>query len=88
MLNTLRRNRVFFYGIGGSSKGEKMCEMTQEVGSQANVDRVRALVRSDRRLGLRLIAEELNMGICSEEKTRSLLTSVLSTMTMPLRMMH
>jgi DNA-binding CsgD family transcriptional regulator len=44
-----------------------MCKMTQEVGSQktqrtdANVDTVRTLVRSDRRLGVRLIAEELSM---------------------------
>ena len=29
--------------------------------TDANVDRVRTLVRSDRRLGLRVIAEELNM---------------------------
>ena len=29
--------------------------------TDANVDRVRSLVRSDRRLGVRLIAEELNM---------------------------
>jgi energy-converting hydrogenase A subunit M len=43
--------------------------MTQEVGSQkpktqstdANVDRIRTLVRSDRRLCVKLIAEELNI---------------------------
>jgi len=29
--------------------------------TDANVDRVRPLVRSDRRLGVRVIAEELNM---------------------------
>jgi hypothetical protein len=29
--------------------------------TDANVDRVRTLVRSDRRLGVRVIAEELNM---------------------------
>jgi hypothetical protein len=39
--------------------------------THANVDRVRTLVLSDRRLGVRLTAEELNMGICSEEKTRT-----------------
>jgi hypothetical protein len=33
----------------------------------ANVDRVRTLVRSDRRLDVRLTAE-LNMGFCSGEK--------------------
>jgi hypothetical protein len=36
--------------------------------TDANVDRVRTLVRSDRRLDARLIAEELKMGISSEEK--------------------
>jgi hypothetical protein len=39
------------------------------LGTNANVDRVRTLVSSDRRLGLRIIAEKLNMGICSKEKT-------------------
>jgi hypothetical protein len=38
----------------------------------ANVDRVRTLVRPYRRLDVGLTAEELNMGICSEETTRSL----------------
>jgi hypothetical protein len=65
-------NRVSLNGTGGSRKGEEMCKMTQEVGSQkkkrtdANPDRVRTLVRSDRRLGVRVIAEELNIrvGIC------------------------
>jgi hypothetical protein len=37
-----------------------------------NVDRVRALVRSDRKLGVRIRAKELNMGICCEEETRTL----------------
>jgi len=42
-----------------------MCKMIQEVGSQktqrtdANVDRERTLVRSDRILGVRVIAEEI-----------------------------
>jgi hypothetical protein len=44
-----------FNDISGSMKGEMMCKMTQDVG------RVLTLVRSDRRLGVRLIAEELNM---------------------------
>jgi hypothetical protein len=35
--------------------------------TDANVERVQTLVRSDRRLGVRLIAEELNTGICWEE---------------------
>jgi hypothetical protein len=54
-------------GTGGSRKGEKMCKTIQEVGSQktqrtgGNVDRVRTLLRSDRRVGVRVIAEVLNM---------------------------
>jgi hypothetical protein len=36
--------------------------------TDSNLDRTRALVLSDRRLGVRVIAEELNMGICSGEK--------------------
>jgi hypothetical protein len=36
-----------------------------------NVDRVRILLCSDRILGVRLIAEELNTRICMEEKTRT-----------------
>jgi hypothetical protein len=28
---------VFLNGIGGSSKGEKMCKMAQEVGSQKQI---------------------------------------------------
>jgi hypothetical protein len=37
--------------------------------ADADVDRVRTLMCSDQRLGVRIIAEELNMGICLEEKT-------------------
>jgi hypothetical protein len=37
--------------------------------SDANVSRERTFTHSNRRLGVRLIAEELNVGICSEEKT-------------------
>jgi hypothetical protein len=40
--------------------------------TDANEDRVWTLARSDRRLGVRLIAEELDMGICSEANTRTL----------------
>jgi hypothetical protein len=40
--------------------------------ADANVDRVRTLALSDRRLGVSLTAEESNMGICLEEKTRIL----------------
>jgi hypothetical protein len=55
-----------FNGIGDSRKGEKICKMSQEVGrkktkrTDANVGILRILVRSDRRLGVRLIAEKLN----------------------------
>jgi hypothetical protein len=56
---------VFLSVLGGSRKGKKTWKITQEVDSQkthktdANVDRVQTLVCSDRRLGLRLVAEEL-----------------------------
>jgi hypothetical protein len=39
--------------------GQPKMQMTD-----ANVDRVLTLVHSDRRLGVKLLAEELNMGIC------------------------
>jgi hypothetical protein len=56
--------------------GQKMCKRIQEVGSQkrrdANVNREQTVGCSDLRLGVRLTAEKLNMGICSEEKTQSL----------------
>jgi len=63
----LWRNRVFLNGIGGSRKAEKMCKDDPRSGQPktqrtvANVDTVRILVRSDRRLGVKEIAEELNM---------------------------
>jgi hypothetical protein len=43
---------------------------TQRTG--ANVDRAQTLVRPYERLGVRLVAEELNMGICLGEKTQTL----------------
>jgi hypothetical protein len=54
------------YAVKKSSvlNGEKMWKMIQKVGRQktqrtdVNMDRVRTLVRSDRKLGVRLIAEE------------------------------
>jgi len=60
MVNTLGRNRVFLNGTGGSRKGQ-MCKTTQEVGNQKRKGQmqmwtVRTLVRSDRRLGVRVIA--------------------------------
>jgi hypothetical protein len=70
------KKSVFLNGKGGSRKGEKMCRMTQEVGSQKRKGQMQmsteTLVFSDRRLGVRLIAEKLNMGICSQERTQTL----------------
>jgi hypothetical protein len=40
--------------------------------TDANADRARTLVRSNQILGVRLLVEELNMGICSGEKTHTL----------------
>ena len=58
---------MFLNGTGGSKEGREDVQddprsgrpKTQRTG--VNVDRVRTLVRSDRRLGVRVIAEELNM---------------------------
>jgi hypothetical protein len=44
--------------------------------TDASVDRVRTLVRSDQRLGVRLIAEELNM---NRQTVRQILTEDLGT---------
>jgi hypothetical protein len=66
-----------------------MCEMALEVGSQKHkgqvqsVDTVQTLVGSDRKLGVRLIAEESITEICSGGKDpNSGLTRRFSTMTM------
>jgi hypothetical protein len=40
--------------------------------TDANVDRVQTFVHSGRSLGVRLIAEELSMGICSKEEILTL----------------
>jgi hypothetical protein len=57
----------------------------------ANVDRVRTFVRSDRRSGVRLTAEEPNMNketrLFEEKDPNSSLSCGFSTMTMPLNMM-
>jgi hypothetical protein len=47
------------------------------------VDRVRTLVRSDQRLGVRLIAEELNM---NRETVRQILAGDLGIRKMPAKM--
>jgi hypothetical protein len=53
---------------------DRRSEEPSTQGADANVDRVRTLVRSDRRLGAKLTAEELNV--------------LFSIMTMPLCMMR
>jgi hypothetical protein len=50
---------VFFEWHGRFKEGREDVPKPQM--TDAEVDRVRALVRSDRRLGARVIAEELNM---------------------------
>ena len=65
-----------YSGISGSKRGEKMCTMTPEVGSQKRNGQMemwteRTSVRSDRRSSVRLIAEELNM---KRETARKILT--------------
>jgi hypothetical protein len=65
-----------------------MFKMSQEEDSQKRKGRmqmwaVRTLVCSDRRLGVRLTAEEMNMGLCSEERNaKSGLKSEFPTMKM------
>ena len=62
----MKKSSVFEWH-GRFKEGREDVQDDQEVGSQkrkrtdANVDRVRKLVRSDRRLRVRVIAEELNM---------------------------
>jgi hypothetical protein len=75
MVNTLWRNWVFLNDVGSSREGEKMYKMTMEVCSQKRKGTdasVATLACSDWRLGVRLTAEELNTGLCSEEGTRTL----------------
>jgi hypothetical protein len=61
---------VFLNGIGGSRRGE-MCKMTQMWAAQNAKGRSKCgqntNLLSDPRSGVRLIAEEQNMGICSGE---------------------
>jgi hypothetical protein len=70
---------VFLNGTGGSRKGE-MYKTTEEGGqpktqrTDANVERVRTLVHSDRRVGVRVIAE-LNM---NRETVRQIIKEDLS----------
>ena len=42
-------------------QGDPRSRQPKTQGTDANVDRARTLVRSDRRLGVRVIAEELNL---------------------------
>jgi hypothetical protein len=59
-------------GKSGSREGEKMCKLTQEMGSQKHKIQMQMWAQYEPccTLGVRLAAEELNMGICWEEKTR------------------
>jgi hypothetical protein len=73
-------------GIGGGSrKGEKMCKMTQEMGSQKRKEQMHtwtgyepwcAQIEDWMLIGR---ADKV-MGICLEEKTQTALTSGFSTM--------
>jgi len=51
--------------------------------TDANVDRVRAVVRSDRRLGVRVIAEELNI---NRETVRQIVKEDLGMRKIPAKM--
>jgi hypothetical protein len=77
MMNSLRKYKVLLNCIDGSRVGEKMCKRRQEVGSLKRKDRRKCgqsttLVRSGRILDVRLIVGELNMGICLDEKIRTM----------------
>jgi hypothetical protein len=58
---------VFLSGTGGSKEGREdvqddpRSEQPETQRTDASVDRVRTFVRSDQRVGVRVIAEELNM---------------------------
>jgi uncharacterized cysteine cluster protein YcgN (CxxCxxCC family) len=57
-------------------QGDPVSGQTKTQRTDANVDRARTLVRPDHRLGVGLTAEELNIGICWEETTRTLVWQV------------
>jgi hypothetical protein len=87
--------RVIFVLRFEFRKAEKMRKMTQEVGSQkrkrtdANVDRVRTLVRSDRRLKWQTNSRSTEYGnLLGGKDPNSGLTRGLSAMTLSLRMMR
>jgi hypothetical protein len=69
--NAFERDWWFKEGQGNEkdNKGSGQPKMQR---TYADVGKVRTFMRLDRGLGLRLIAEELNLGIVSEEKTRTL----------------
>ena len=66
MVNTLRRNRVFFNAQAVQGRARRCARRPKKWAAKnakdsANVDRVRTLLHSDRRLSVRVIAEELYM---------------------------
>jgi hypothetical protein len=61
--HTKKKSSVFELH-NGSRMGENMCKMTQEGGSQKRKGQMKCGQSSN--LGVRRVAEELNMGICSE----------------------
>jgi len=64
-VNTLWRNRVFewhrWFNDGRDVQDHPKSGQAKTQRKDANVDRVRTLVRSDRRGGVKVIAEQLNM---------------------------
>jgi hypothetical protein len=62
---------VFFNGTGGSKvqgRGGPRSGQAKTQRTDTNVDRVWTLVRSDQRIDVRLIAEELNMNMETARK--------------------
>jgi hypothetical protein len=72
----------------------EMCKMTHEVGSQnhkrtdTSVDRVRTLLGSDRKLGVKLIAEKYIWKSVRKKSLEIWSEKWILHVTMPLRMMH
>jgi hypothetical protein len=54
-----------WHGLFKKGRDETRSGQPKTQRPDTNVDRVQTLVRSDRRLTMRLIKEQLNMGICS-----------------------
>jgi hypothetical protein len=85
----LWRNWVLFNGTDGSRKGEKICKMTQEVGSQNAKDRCKC-GHSTNKWWINSVTWKCWQGygnLFGGKGPNSGLTSGFSTMTMPLCMM-